>query len=139
MDRGQSRSRSREDSVKRRQLEARRVPAFRSLGDGGPHGYLIHRPAGGREVMPVLPAGTRPVPRARPVVEPILQRPWPPRIARGTQPPRIARGTQPVVGHDETDVSLRLHQARRRLGLGYWIALALASVFFLASAALWVF
>jgi hypothetical protein len=87
-----SRTRSREDSVKRRQLEARRVPPLRFESDGGLHTYRLHRPTTGRDVLSPLPPEPRiadaqsawaraaqtaqpvraPEPRARPVVSPVM-------------------------------------------------------------------
>jgi hypothetical protein len=100
MHHGRSRTRSREDSVKRRELEARRVPSLRPKQVDGQSSYRMSRPTGGREVIASLPAphertplgpeaapATRttastpihapagptgtPSPRARPVVEPL--------------------------------------------------------------------
>lgn len=97
MHHGRSRTRSREDSVKRRELEARRVPSLRPKQGEGQSSYRMNRPTGGREVIaplhertplgpeaapatrgtastpipaPADPSGT-PSPRARPVVEPL--------------------------------------------------------------------
>jgi hypothetical protein len=71
---GRSRTGSREDSVKRRQLEARRVPSLRPVQDEGPSTYRVHRPTGGRDVLAPLPVApersplggeaARPAPRA---------------------------------------------------------------------------
>jgi len=61
MQHGRSRTRSREDSVKRRELEARRVPSLRPKQGEGPSTYQMQRPTGGREVLSPLPA-----PHARP-------------------------------------------------------------------------
>jgi hypothetical protein len=52
---GRSRTGSREDSVKRRQLEARRVPSLRPVQDEGPNTYRVHRPTGGRDVLAPQP------------------------------------------------------------------------------------
>ena len=114
MQHGRSRTSSREESVKRRQLEARRAPLLR-VEDRGPHTYSVHRPPGGRDVLSPLPgapaaaaqsawaAATRPhtppappigsgtgavaavqAPRARPVVAPIEPLP---RRARASEAP----------------------------------------------------
>jgi len=103
-----------------------------------------------------------PAPRARPVIEPIE----PVRQRRVSQPaveldaapakrnaiaapagrnPVATRDSIPL--HDQTDIvtppawspaGLRPEmRGRRRLGWGWWIALASAAAFFLASAALW--
>ena len=100
MHHGRSRTRSREDSVKRRELEARRVPSLRPKLVEGPSSYRMNRPTGGREAIAPLPAphertppgsdaapstrgtSSTPIPapagqsgtsssRARPVVEPL--------------------------------------------------------------------
>jgi hypothetical protein len=52
-----SRTRSREDSVKRRELEARRLPPLHVENEGGVHTYRVHRPTSGREVLsPLAPS-----------------------------------------------------------------------------------
>jgi len=147
MHRRQSRTRSREDSVKRRELEARRVPSMRPALDEGFHTYSFQRPSGGRDFIPAsltsrAATGTQQVPRARPVVEPI--QPMPGQIrARPVPFTAPVRGTQPVDMHDDTDVvAVRTwspaarRPGHRRLGLGWWIALAVSAAFFLAAAAL---
>jgi hypothetical protein len=64
MQHGRSRTSSREESVKRRQLEARRAPLLR-FEDRGPHTYSVQRPAGGRDVVSPLPVPGAPAAAAQ--------------------------------------------------------------------------
>src|SRR5262245_32795206 len=84
MHHARSRTKSREESLKRRQLEARRVPPLRFEQDGGLHTYRVHRPSRGRDVYPAArPSTASP---QRPEVE-TAQSAWAAAVRPTTPPP----------------------------------------------------